>query len=494
MTLLDVELKNFREQHLESDRPDALKPNKRELVDAARAVIARLLNGTYDFASDVFIDGKTKGSPATLEFSYDVDGRRFRYGVDLLPGRVHSEYLFEEIDFVEELIFGREGNDLVSNEERFADGEETYEATLPEDELLLRVADHPTLNAARSFFQTAGGARSEKLLVVTGAAGFIGSVLVGFLNQQGHDNLVLVDEFSRADKLRNLEGKRYTERIERADFVRWFTEHAERVEAVFHLGARTDTTEQDVNIFIRLNVDYSKALWTICSEHRIPLLYASSAATYGLGEHGYQDSHEVVRKLKPLNPYGKSKNDFDGWALERKQTPPFWAGFKFFNVYGPNEYHKGRMASVIFHTARQIRATGGMNLFRSHRDDYADGEQRRDFVYVKDVVALLYFFFEHQKPERSGLYNLGTGTARTFYDLAANTFAAMDREPNVSFVDTPPDIRDTYQYFTEADMAKVRAYGYERPFYTLEAGIEDYVRNYLMEEKIYGAESEQPVV
>ena len=485
MSLHEVELKNFLGKNLESDRPDQLKPEKRELVASAQRVLSRLLRGSYDFAADVFPDGKTKGAPATLEFSYEVEGRRFRYGVDLLPGRIHSEYLFEEIDLVDELIFGREGNDLVSNEERFADGEETYEEGLPEDELLLQVADHPTLNLARSFFQNEGEASDQKLIVVTGAAGFIGSVMVGYLNQQGYENLIVVDEFSRADKNRNLEGKSYVERIERADFIEWFTENAERVGSVIHLGARTDTTEQDVNIFIRLNVDYSKALWTICAEHDIPLLYASSAATYGLGEHGYVDSHQIVNRLKPLNPYGVSKNDFDGWALEQTITPPFWAGFKFFNVYGPNEYHKGRMASVIFHTARQIKATGGMKLFRSHREDFKDGEQSRDFIYVKDVVEVLYHFFQNQQADKSGLYNLGTGTARTFYDLAANTFAAMDREPDISFIDTPQDIRDTYQYFTEADMRKLRNYGYDRPFHTLEEGIEDYVRTYLVDERIY---------
>ena len=324
------------------------------------------------------------------------------------------------------------------------------------------------------------------MIAVTGAAGFIGSCMVRSLNDAGYTDLVVVDEFSRPDKMRNLDGKSFREQIHRDNFLRWLERHHADVEAVLHLGARTDTTEMDTAIFDRLNLEYSKSLWMLCAGFRIPLFYASSAATYGLGEQGYADDHATIPLLKPLNPYGQSKQDFDVWALEQQhnaQTPPAWAGFKFFNVYGPNEYHKGRMASVIFHTARQIKATGGMKLFRSHRPDYRDGEQSRDFIYVKDVVDVLMFFLEKRPP--NAIYNLGTGKARTFLDLAKGTFHALGLEPNISFIDTPADIRDTYQYFTEANMDKLRAAGYLEPFYGLEEGIEDYVQRYLKEELVW---------
>ena len=215
-----------------------------------------------------------------------------------------------------------------------------------------------------------------------------------------------------------------------------------------------------------------------CCEYQIPLVYASSAATYGSGSLGYVDDEGVVSLLRPLNPYGDSKNDFDKWALEQTAKPFFWAGLKFFNVYGPNEYHNGRMASVVLHAFNQIRENGSLKLFRSHNPNYKDGEQMRDFIYVKDVVEVCYFLMQHR--QHSGLYNLGTGKARTFLDLAFNTFDAMGKEINIEFRDTPADIRDTYQYFTEASMDKLRAIGYSRPFYSLEEGIKDYVQNYLI--------------
>lgn len=321
------------------------------------------------------------------------------------------------------------------------------------------------------------------MIVVTGAAGFIGSCLVSRLNQAGYENIVVVDDFSKTEKDRNLEGKTLVAKVGRKDFIQWLEQFGDEVDFIFHIGARTDTTEFDRSIFDALNVNYSKDVWNICAKFNIPLVYASSAATYGLGEFGYKDDHGIINDLKPLNPYGDSKNDFDKWVLTQENTPPFWAGLKFFNVYGPNEYHKGRMASVIFHAFNQIGETGGMKLFRSHRDDYKDGEQLRDFVYVKDVVEVCHYLMV--TPPASGIYNLGSGTARSFLDLTKNTFKAMGKEENISFVDTPADIRDKYQYFTEADMSKLIDSGYSKPFHTLEEGVADYVTNYLSEEKYF---------
>lgn len=329
--------------------------------------------------------------------------------------------------------------------------------------------------------------KTECMIVITGALGFIGSCLVRKLNEEGHTrDILVVDDFYQDHKAQNLEKgelKYIREYIHRDLFLKWFEKGHSLVEGVFHLGARTDTTEMDTAIFDELNLHYSKKIWEICTAHGIPLVYASSAATYGLGEFGYIDDHAVVSKLKPLNPYGVSKNDFDKWVLQQKKTPPFWAGLKFFNVYGPNEYHKKRMASVVFHTARQIRETGAMKLFRSHNPDFKDGEQQRDFIYVKDVVEICYWLMKN-KPA-SGLYNVGTGKARTFLDLATQTFKALGLEPVITFIDTPADIRDKYQYFTEADMEKLRAAGYDKPFYSLEEGIKDYVENYLKAERIW---------
>lgn len=321
------------------------------------------------------------------------------------------------------------------------------------------------------------------MIVVTGAAGFIGSGLVSRLNREGHTDLLLVDDFSRHEKDPNLEGKRFAENIERSLFEKWLKNNPGKVHFIYHIGARTDTTEFDKSIFDELNVNYSKMIWNYCTENRVPLIYASSAATYGLGEFGYEDSHDIIPKLKPLNPYGDSKNDFDIWVLEQQNTPPFWAGLKFFNVYGPNEYHKGRMASVIFHAFNQISSTGEMKLFRSHNPHYTDGGQLRDFVYVKDVLEVCLYLKEAQPA--SGIYNLGSGKARTFLDLANNTFNALNKEPKIDFIDTPADIRNKYQYFTEANMGKLIRSGYTKPFHSLEEGVEDYVKNYLTGTKYY---------
>jgi ADP-L-glycero-D-manno-heptose 6-epimerase len=237
------------------------------------------------------------------------------------------------------------------------------------------------------------------------------------------------------------------------------------------------------------------------------LVYASSAATYGEGEHGYLDDHEIIEQLHPMNPYGISKNEFDKWVLHQADHPPFWAGLKFFNVYGPNEYHKARMASMIFHSFNQIKENGKVKLFRSHKDGYADGEQLRDFIYVKDVIEVCYWLMENVNRESSGvsegaavmsskltahdsrltsaIYNLGTGTARSFNDLVRSTFAGLDLQPQIEYIDMPEDLHGKYQYFTEANMDKLKAAGYTKDFYSLEKGVDDYVRNYLSKNSFY---------
>jgi ADP-L-glycero-D-manno-heptose 6-epimerase len=315
-------------------------------------------------------------------------------------------------------------------------------------------------------------------IAITGAAGFIASYLVGYLNRLGFGNLYLVDDFDRPEKKVNLEGKTFTARIDRDAFAAWCEAHPGTIQYMFHLGARTDTTEMDYEVHRKLNLEYSQAMWRVCTAQSIPMVYASSAATYGGGEHGYSDSHETVPQLRPLNPYGQSKQDFDVWALEQTDAPPFWAGVKFFNVYGPNEYHKERMASVILHAQRQIGQTGAMKLFRSHNPGYSDGGQMRDFVYVRDVAQMITWLMEARPA--SGLYNVGSGTARSFLDLARSVFAALGQPEDISFIDTPADIRDKYQYFTEADMSKLRSAGYPGEFTSLEDGIDDYVKQYLV--------------
>lgn len=327
-------------------------------------------------------------------------------------------------------------------------------------------------------------------IIVTGAAGFIGSCMVQYLNEQGYENLILVDDFGVEEKRKNWEGKQFANIVERYNLFDWLHLHQPKIDFVIHHGARTDTTEFDYAVHEELNVEYSQDVWNYCTAYNVPVIYASSAATYGSGEFGYDDNHEVIEKLQPLNPYGISKNEFDKWALQQHNAPPCWAGLKFFNVYGPNEYHKGRMASVIFHAFNQIKKDGEVKLFKSHRPDFKDGEQLRDFVYVKDVVKVIDWMMQSMvngqwSIDKNGLYNLGTGKARSFYDLAAATFKGLELKPNITFIDMPEDIRDKYQYFTEANMHKLRTAGYTEKFYSLEDGVDDYVRNYLSTKKIW---------
>lgn len=321
-------------------------------------------------------------------------------------------------------------------------------------------------------------AKAHTMIIITGAAGFIGSNTVSRLNKEGYKDLILVDQFTNTAKMKNIAGKTYTELVDRQQFFSWLKGNENHVEFIIHMGARSATTGYPKEVYDELNLNYSKKIWELCVKYSIPLIYASSAATYGLGEHGYEDREDHLETLHPLNLYGKSKNDFDIWVLKQKQKPFFWAGLKFFNVYGPNEYHKGRMASVVYHAFNQIKANGSMKLFRSHHPDFKDGEQSRDFIYVKDVVDIIYFLMESRK--HSGIYNAGTGQARTFYDLTRSTFKAMNIPENILFIDTPEDIRDKYQYFTEAQMEKIRSIGYDKPFTSLEKGVDDYVKNYLI--------------
>lgn len=313
-------------------------------------------------------------------------------------------------------------------------------------------------------------------ILITGAAGFIASQMAKLLNQKGFKQLYLVDDFSREDKKENFISLQYIELIDR-EHIQSFFERNIQIDFVIHLGARTDTTEMDYSIHEHLNLNYSKIMWEYCTKNNVPIIYASSAATYGNGEFGYDDNHEVIEKLVPLNPYGVSKNEFDKFAIKETTTPPNWYGLKFFNVYGPNENHKGRMASVVYHAYHQIKKTGSLKLFRSHNPNYQDGEQMRDFIYVFDLVNVIFWLMK-EKPS-SGIYNLGSGKAETFLELGNAVFKALELEPKIDFIDTPEDIREKYQYFTEANMQKLIKSGYTDIFKNIEEGAIDYVKNYL---------------
>ncbi len=317
------------------------------------------------------------------------------------------------------------------------------------------------------------------MILVTGAAGFIASCLCQkLLSNTDTERLYIVDDFSEQSKSKNLPVDDRVIRIPRNKLFEYLQAESLDLKAIYHLGARTDTSEQDVDLFDRLNVSYTKKLWTYATENQIAFLYASSASTYGDGSLGFSDNHDLIPQLRPLNPYADSKQIFDLWALSQMNTPPQWAGVKFFNVYGPNEYHKARMASVVLHTFRQIKATQKMKLFRSHKEGIADGHQSRDFIYVEDAISCCEFLLNENVD--SGIYNIGTGTARSFLDLSRATFQAMGVEENISFIDTPIDIRENYQYYTCAENDKIRKAGYDKDFHTLEEGVEKYVKNYLL--------------
>lgn len=323
------------------------------------------------------------------------------------------------------------------------------------------------------------------MIILTGASGFIGSCMLSRLNAMGYGrDTVIVDDFYKQYKDRNTDSKQVREWVHRDIFLDWFEKTTQHIDIVIHLGARTDTALMDKGVFDALNVAYTKRIWNVCATRNIPLIYASSAATYGDGNLGFSDDHTKIPALKPLNPYAVSKQDVDLWILAQENKPDKWIGCKFFNVYGPNEYHKGRMASVVFHAYKQIAKTGKMNLFKSHKKGIKDGEQKRDFIYINDVLNILEFMMQ-SNDITSGIYNVGTGNARTFLDLTKAVFKAKDLEPNIAFIDTPIDIRDSYQYFTEAEMQKLQNNGYTAEFTSLEDGVDQYVRQYLRKNKYF---------
>ncbi|WP_370775098.1 ADP-glyceromanno-heptose 6-epimerase [Roseburia sp.] len=314
-------------------------------------------------------------------------------------------------------------------------------------------------------------------VIVTGGAGFIGSCIVRTLNDMGIEDITIVDHICETDKWMNMRNKKYTEYINRDEFLEKLPEYAGKVTHIIHMGACSATTERNFDFLYKNNYEYTKTLWKFCTENQISFIYASSAATYGDGKEGFDDK-EDIKRLRPLNGYGYSKQLFDLWAEKQTIAPKQHVGFKFFNVYGPNEYFKGSMASVIFHSFNKINETGEMGLFKSYKEGYEDGGQLRDFVYVKDICKVVKFMIEHE--EVSGLFNLGTGQARSFYDLAASTFKAMGLEPNIKYIEMPESLRAKYQYYTQANMEKLRSVGYADDFYSLEDGAKDYVQNYLM--------------
>jgi ADP-L-glycero-D-manno-heptose 6-epimerase len=330
----------------------------------------------------------------------------------------------------------------------------------------------------------------DSFIVITGAAGFIGSCTVQYLNSQGYGQLILVDKFNEFKTQSNWKLKKYSELVKSDAFFTWLEQSIKKISIIIHLGAHTDTTEFDYSIHKKQNLEYSKLIWSYCTAAGIPLIYASSAATYGAGELGFNDDHEVIKKLKPLNAYGISKNEFDKWALTQQSSPHFWAGLKFFNVYGPNESHKERMASVVWHAFNQIDETGLVKLFKSYHPDFKDGEQLRDFVYVMDLLKIIYWMMlcmdnSNWKKSDNGLYNIGTGKARSFNDLAKATFKGISKETKIKYIAMPNDIKEKYQYFTEANIDKLRNAGYKEEFYTLEKGVHDYVTNYLIKDIKY---------
>ena len=325
------------------------------------------------------------------------------------------------------------------------------------------------------------------MILVTGGAGFIGSALVWKLNEMGYKDIVVADRMGLGNKWKNLVKRQISYVLHKDQLFDWIKEENPEIEAVFHMGACSSTTERDADYLMDNNVQYTRRLWKYCTEKNIPYIYASSAATYGSLEDNFVDAHSEVESLKPINKYGYSKQMFDEWAIRQNKTPPFWAGLKFFNVYGPQEYHKGGQASVVHHAFPQIKENGTLKLFKSYRDDFKDGEQQRDFVYIKDIVDIMVHMFREQSTVKSGLYNLGTGKARSFVDLGRAVFKALEvKNEKFTWIDMPENLKNQYQYFTEADIQKLRqAANYKGKIHTLEEGVYDYVVNYLNTEDPY---------
>ncbi len=315
------------------------------------------------------------------------------------------------------------------------------------------------------------------MIIVTGGAGFIGSCVVRTLNDRGVDDVVIVDNIGTTDKWLNIRNKKYLEYVNKAEFLQKLPQYKD-VTAIIHMGACSSTTERDFDYLWTNNFEFTKALWNYCAEKQIQFIYASSAATYGDGSLGFDDRMDIDL-LRPLNGYGYSKQLFDLWVKHQAEVfPAQHVGLKFFNVYGPNEYYKGSMASMVFHGFNQIQKDGEIRLFKSCDPNYADGEQLRDFVYVKDVCSVIMWFLDN--PGKNGLFNVGTGHAEPFRRLAQQTFFALGKGENTKYIDMPEHLREKYQYYTKAEMSKLYEAGYDRPFKRIDEGVRDYVQNYLV--------------
>ena len=320
--------------------------------------------------------------------------------------------------------------------------------------------------------------RKMQTVVVTGGAGFIGSCIVRMLNHEGIDDVIIVDNIASTEKWKNLYNKKYREYIHKNNFLEQLNKgKLKSISAIIHMGACSSTAQVNFDYLWENNVLYTQALWKYCTKNEIPFIYASSAATYGMGEKGFSDAINKINELRPLNAYGYSKQVFDQWLMKQKERPPQYVGLKFFNVYGPNEYCKGKMASMVYHGYRQLKETGKIRLFRSENENYADGEQKRDFVYVKDVCNVILYFIKDS--EYSGIFNVGTGRAQTFFDLASAVFHSLGKETSIEFFSMPIELKEKYQYHTQADITSLHNIGYTSPFFNIEQGVEDYVQNFI---------------